>query len=672
MGYRLGVDVGGTFTDVLLVDQVTGRTFRVKTPSTPDNAGLGVRRGIALVCEQAGIAPGEVSRVVHGTTLATNLILQGKGARVGLVTTHGFRRMLQIARSYLPGPLAGWVQWPKPEPLARMENTIEVAERVDPEGRVVRPLDVQGAREALRGLRGSGIEALTISLLNSYANDVHERVLAEIAAEELPGLPISLSASVIAEPKEYERALAAVADSYVRPSVSRYLADLGEVLDGAGITAPLSILRGDGVQTMPDRAADHPLGLLLSGPVGGVAGASWFAEQLGLRDFLTFDMGGTSTDITLVRDGRPRLAKQAIVGKLEVRTSSVDVRSVGAGGGSIALVDEQGELVVGPESAGARPGPVAYGLGGDEPTVTDANVLLGHLPGKLAGGEIMLDRAAARRALKGLAHDLGISRSFEAAEQVVETVNENMAAALRLVSVRQGAEPKDFALLAYGGAGPLHANAIGVLTGSWPVIVPPAPGVLCAHGDATAGLRDEDSALVRRPLDAIDNSEFRALVDDLEKSVCHRLEDLGVTRAEQTLCRSAVLRSEGREFSVHLTDAVLASADPLGALGFPSSASASAELVRIDLVAQGPRLLVAPTALPPGEEVPVTALVAHTEIWHGGRPVDARIYDRAKLLAGNVIVGPAIIVEMDSTTLVLPEHSATVHPTGCLLLRPLT
>ncbi|SDN43777.1 hydantoinase/oxoprolinase family protein [Allokutzneria albata] len=666
MGYRLGVDVGGTFTDVLLVDQVTGRTFRVKTPSTPDNAGLGVRRGIALVCEQAGVGPDEVSQVVHGTTLATNLILQGKGARVGLVTTHGFRRMLQIARSYLPGPLAGWVQWPKPEPLARMENTIEVAERVDAEGRIVQPLDVPGAREALRGLRGSGIEALTISLLNSYANDVHERLLAEIAAEELPGVPISLSATVIAEPREYERALAAVADSYVRPKVSRYLADLGEVLASAGITAPLSILRGDGVQTMPDRAADQPLGLLLSGPVGGVAGASWFAEQLGLRDFLTFDMGGTSTDITLVRDGRPRLAKQAIVGRLEVRTSSVDVRSVGAGGGSIAFVDDNGDLVVGPESAGACPGPVAYGLGGDEPTVTDANVLLGYLPGKLAGGEIMLDRTAARRALKGLAHELGIRRSFEAAEQVIETVNENMAAALRLVSVRQGAEPKDFALLAYGGAGPLHANAIGVLTGSWPVIVPPAPGVLCAHGDATAGLRDEDTAVIRRTLDEIDNSEFRALVDDLEKVVCHRLESLGVACAEQTLRREAVIREAGREVRVELTDAVLAAPDPLASLGHPPSA----ELVRVDLVAQGPSLSFAGTALPPGEAVPVTALIAHTEIWYGGRPVDARIYDRAKLLAGNVIAGPAIIMEMDSTTLVLPEHAATVHPTGCLLLRP--
>ena len=341
-------------------------------------------------------------------------------------------------------------------------------------------------------LRAAGVEALTISLINSYANAAHEQRIAAIAAEELPGLPLSVSSAVLPELREYERTITAVANSYVHPQVSRYIANLAGKLDDGGVSAGLYILRSDGGLASAANAADSPVSMLLSGPAGGVAGAAWAAEQAGYRDFLTFDMGGTSTDVALVQDLLPRIGRETMVGDLKVRATSVDVRTVGAGGGSIAHVPPLTRaLRVGPQSAGAVPGPAAYRMGGAEPTVTDANVVLGYLPTELAGGEITLDAQAAQAAVKTIADAMELGSVEAAAAGIVDIVNENMFGALRLVSVQQGFDPRDFALVAFGGAGPLHANALGRLTGAWPVIIPPSPGVLCAYGDATTMVRDE-------------------------------------------------------------------------------------------------------------------------------------------------------------------------------------
>ena len=492
MTYRLGVDVGGTFTDVLLIDERSGGTYRAKTASTPDDQSVGVLRGIEKVCGSAGITLADITQVLHGTTVATNAILEGKGARVGLVTTQGFRQVLQIARSFVPGGLAGWIIWPKPEPLASLEDTVEAIERVASDGSVVTALDDDDIRAKLRTLRAAGVEALTISLINSYANATHEQRIAAIAAEELPGLPLSVSSVVLPELREYERTITAVANSYVHPQVSRYIASLAAKLDDGGVSAGLYILRSDGGLASAANAADSPVSMLLSGPAGGVAGAAWAAEQAGYRDFLTFDMGGTSTDVALVQDLLPRIGRETTVGDLKVRATSVDVRTVGAGGGSIAHVPPLTRaLRVGPQSAGAVPGPAAYRMGGTEPTVTDANVVLGYLPTELAGGEITLDAQAAHAAVKTIADAMELGSVEAAAAGIVDIVNENMFGALRLVSVQQGFDPRDFALVAFGGAGPLHANALGKLTGAWPVIIPPSPGVLCAYGDATTMVRDE-------------------------------------------------------------------------------------------------------------------------------------------------------------------------------------
>ncbi|MST32100.1 hydantoinase/oxoprolinase family protein, partial [Acidimicrobiaceae bacterium USS-CC1] len=340
MTYRLGVDVGGTFTDVLLIDETTGVTHRAKTPSTPADQSRGVLDGVVKACGLARIEPSEVAQFLHGTTVATNAILEGKGARVGLVTTRGFRQVLQVARSFVPGGLAGWITWPKPTPLAHLEDTVEIPERVDTRGRVLVELDEDAARAALGHLREQGVEALTIAFVNAFANPDHERRVAELAAKELPGVPVSLSSEILPEIREYERTITTVANSYVRPVVGRYLESLERQLRDGGVGSPVHVLRSDGGLASIATAEVAPVSLLMSGPAGGVAGAVWAAGQAGYRNLLTFDMGGTSTDVALVEDGKPRIGRDTTVGDLTVRASSVDVRTVGAGGGSIAHVPE--------------------------------------------------------------------------------------------------------------------------------------------------------------------------------------------------------------------------------------------------------------------------------------------------------------------------------------------
>jgi N-methylhydantoinase A len=665
MRYRLGVDVGGTFTDILLIDQESGQTFRAKTPSTPHDQSIGVLAGIEKACALAGVSPDDIGEILHGTTVATNAILEGKGARVGLVTTKGFRQVLQIARSFVPGGLAGWIIWPKPEPLAALEDTVEAIERVAADGSVVTPLDEEDLRVKLRSLRG--VEALAVSLINSFAFDGHERRVAEIAAEELPGVPVSISSQVLPELREYERTVTTVANAYVQPRVATYLDNLG--LD-------LYTLRSDGGLASRASAEAAPVNMLLSGPAGGVAGATWVAEQAGFKDFLTFDMGGTSTDVALVQDARPRVARETKVGDLTVRSASVDVRTVGAGGGSIAHVPELTRaLRVGPQSAGAEPGPAAYGKGGAEPTVTDANVVLGYLPSRLAGGEIVLDRERARQAVQKVADAMGLS--VEAAAQgIVDIVNENMFGALRLVSVQQGYDPRDFALVAFGGAGPLHANALGKLTGSWPVIIPPSPGVLCAYGDATTCLRDEAARTSIKRFSQLTDEELREMLTELAERAAATLEAEGVSRENQTVAYQVDVRYHGQGFEIPIDLDLDTGLEALGKAFdaeherlFSFLLSNEHEIVSARASVSGPRPDVRPVRLAQGG--PTAEPVGKHEIWVEGGWAEAAVHDRATLLAGNRIEGPAIVTEMDSTTLVLPGHVAEVHESGSLLIRPL-
>lgn len=686
MTYRLGVDVGGTFTDILLVNGESGETFRAKTSSTPADQSIGVLRGIEHACRLAGIGLEQVGDVLHGTTVATNAILEGKGARVGLVTTDGFRQVLQIARSFVPGGLAGWIIWPKPEPLAALEDTVEVRGRMGSKGEIVTPLDEDDVRVQLRKLSQQGVEALSVSLINSYANSEHEQRIGEIAAEELPGIAVSLSSSVLPELREYERTITTVANAYVQPQVARYVANLESQLKDSGASGKLFILKSDGGLVSAGTAADNPVSVMMSGPAGGVIGAVWVAEQAGHHDFLTLDMGGTSTDVALVQGLTPRIGRETTVGDLKVRATSVDVRTVGAGGGSIAHVPPLTQaLRVGPQSAGALPGPAAYAAGGTEPTVTDANVVLGYLPTELAGGEITLDRQAARTAVQSIMDATTLESVEAAAAGIVDIVNENMFGALRLVSVQQGFDPRDFALVAFGGAGPLHANALGRLTGAWPVIIPPSPGVLCAYGDATTSLRDESVRTLIRGFNEMTDASLREILGELAATARASLTAEGIAESDHEIVYAADLRYHGQGFEIPV-DIDIDTFDGNGA-GLDGLRTAfdtehqrlfsflldnnEHELVTVRATASGPRPDVAAATIVEGGIDPAEALSTTTEIWVDGALVQANVYDRQRLKAGNVVRGPAIITEMDSTTLVLPDHAATVHHSGSLLIRPI-
>jgi N-methylhydantoinase A len=681
MGYRLGVDVGGTFTDLMLFDDESGASWRTKTPSTPHDSSEGILNGLTAVCEIAGVTPGEIEVFLHGTTVATNAVLEGKGARVGLVTTQGYRQIMQIARSFVPGGLAGWIVWPKPEPLARLEDTVEIKGRTDAFGNEVRPIDDGDIRAALEMLKGRGIEALTVSLINAYLNGAHELRVAELAAEVLPDVPISLSHIVLPEMQEYERTLTTVANAAVRPIVGKYVRSLRDKLEQVEMNGRLSLLRSDGGLMSSQKSEEHPVALLMSGPAGGVTGALWVAKNAGLKNILTLDVGGTSTDVALIEHGEPRRVRTTEVGHLSVRASSLDVKTVGAGGGSIAYVPElTGALRVGPQSAGAVPGPVAYGKGGIEPTVTDANVVLGYLPENLLGGTFKLDREGAKRAVQTIADKLGIEL-MAAARGIIDIVNENMFGALRMISVQQGYDPRDFALMGFGGAGPLHVNAVARLMGSYPAVSPVSPGVLCALGDATTRMRTETARSLSKRRSQTSSGEVTGLLREMDQQVRSELIADGIPAGEIETSFEIDLRYAGQAFEVPMT-IELADLESGGLQHladrfdeehrrlFTFNMDAEHELVNLRAVAIGRALDLPSPELARGDGNPGAAKVRDHQLWMDGAVQAAAIYDRALLRQGDVIPGPAVVTEMDSTTLIETRHIGTVDAFGNILITP--
>ena len=682
MSYRLGVDVGGTFTDLLLVNEKTGKTWSAKVPSTPADQSIGVLNGIKRVCERAGIDPTEIDHVMHGTTVATNTVLTGTGARCGLVTTKGYKQVLQIARSFVPGGLGGWIIYNKSLPMAPLSCTIEADERVSAKGEVVRALNEPALRESLRALKAKKIEALTVSLINSFANSAHERRIRAIANDELPGIPVSLSSDVVPEMQEYERTVTTVANSYVRPRVDRYVKNLQAKLAEAAKGVKLHILRSDGGLASSATAAEYPVNLLMSGPAGGVTGALWVAVQAGFPNLLTVDVGGTSTDVALIQNGEPRLRRETTVGDVTVRASSVDIRTVGAGGGSIAHVPELTKaLRVGPQSAGADPGPAAYGKGGTEPTVTDANIVLGYMPEmQKLGGDMVLNRELAATAVKKVADALGMPLKA-AAEGIYNIVNENMVGALRLVSVEQGYDPRDYALISFGGAGPLHSNALSKLLGSWPSIIPPGPGVLCALGDATTAVRDERARTFVAKFSDTNAKEIEKILKELAADASKAMEKEGVSKNEITTSYQVDLRYHGQGLrltvSVDLKDlqkkGLKAISDQFDAEHkrlFTFALPLEHELVTLRAAVQGQGIKIKRQVLGKGGPSPAAAVVGKQKSYMDGKDVTAIVYDRAKLKAGNKVPGPAIVMEMDSTTVILPKHTGTVDASGCILIYP--
>lgn len=681
MTYRLGVDVGGTFTDLLLFDEASGQFWRHKTPSTPHDSSEGILTGVKAITAEAGVDAAEIAYFLHGTTVATNAVLEGKGAKVGLVTTEGYRDVMQIARSFVPGGLAAWIVWPKPQPLAHLEDTVEAPGRIDADGNEVRPLDEDAVRVALRKLKAQGIEALTVSLINAYVNGAHEARIGEIATEELPGIPVSLSHEVLPEMQEYERTLSTVANAAVRPVVSKYVSNLRTKLEDEGIEGRLSLLRSDGGLMSSQKAEEHPVNILMSGPAGGVTGALWVGKNAGLKNILTLDVGGTSTDVALIEGLEARRVRTTDVGHLSVRASALDVKTVGAGGGSIAHVPElTGALRVGPESAGAVPGPVAYNKGGELPTVTDANVVLGYLPEDLLGGSFKLDREGAKAAVKTIADALGVSL-MEAARGIIDIVNENMFGALRMISVQQGYDPREFALMGFGGAGPLHVNAVAKLMGSWPAVSPVSPGVLCALGDATTQMRTETARSFSKLARDTSVSDLTAVLDEMAQQTRGELLGEGVPEEQVTTQFEVDVRYAGQAFEVPLTidkqvldadgiEGILARFDEEHLRLFTFNMDTPHEIVNLRAVSLGQAPDLPASELPKGDGDPSAAKIRDHTLWMDGREQAAVIYDRAKLRQGDIVPGPAIITEMDSTTLVESGCTAAIDAVGNILINP--
>ncbi|MEE8349832.1 MAG: hydantoinase/oxoprolinase family protein [Acidobacteriota bacterium] len=682
MAYRLGVDVGGTFTDLLLIHEETGDRSRIKTPSTPEDPSQGVLTGVKRLLEQRQISLQEVSHFMHGTTVATNAVLESKGARVGLLTTQGFKQVLHLARSQTPGPLAGWIIMIKPDPPAALEDTREVKERMSAQGEIVEPLDGDQVREMVQDLINSGVESLTVSLINSFADSTHEREIKKIIQELHPDFPVTLSSDVLPEIREYERTLTACMNSYVRPKVEGYLSNLEESLKDLGLEGDINILRSDAGLMTTGLAKENPIYAILSGPAGGVAGALFVAGHAGYPDLLTFDMGGTSTDVALCQDGQPTLARETELGYFRVKVPSVNVHSVGAGGGSIAHVPEITKaLRVGPQSAGADPGPACYGKGGTEPTVTDANVVVGHLPPQLLGGEMQLDPDAAKEAVKPIGDALGLDL-HEAAQGILDIVNENMAGALRVVSVQRGYDPRDFALVAFGGAGPMHANAVARLLGSFPVIIPPGPGLLCASGDLVADFRDEFARTLIRTLDSVSTDQLLEILKELEGEAKDWMKREGIPSESQEISFNVDMRyhRQGYEIPIDVTVEELKESGTAFLAekfnqtheqyyGFQMSET-PCEIVNLRAVGLGkvpvPQLLESAME---GEDSSHAVVDTH-KVYFQGNWLETKIYDRAQLKPGNRIQGPAIVTEFDSTSLILPGYSAEVDRYLNVLINP--
>lgn len=688
MSLRIGIDVGGTFTDGILIDEDSGSFTIAKVPSTPSDPSDGFMTAVRrLVEDHQAVGWTDMEYLVHATTVVTNAVIEGKTSRSAFLVTAGFRDLLEIGRqtrSSLYDP-----QFQKLPPLVPRRHVFEIPERLDAQGRVVRPLDLATVSDIARRLVEQGIETVAVCLLHSYRNPDHEQRVAEVLTVEAPGLMVSLSSDVAPEFREYVRASTTVINAAVRPPVARYLGRISRQVADAGAEAGLFMMQSNGGVTDFASAAERPVSMVESGPAAGVIAARSVARALGTPDAFSFDMGGTTAKVGLIQGGEPRVVKDYEVGAVAraagrggsgypIRTPVVDLVEIGAGGGSIAWIDEGRGLRVGPTSAGADPGPVCYRRGGEQPTVTDANVVLGYLPPSLLGGEMALDVDAATAAVTTIADamDVDVKR---AAAGIVDIVNENMFGALRLVSVQQGYDPRDFALVAFGGAGPLHANALGRLMGSWPVIIPPSPGVLCAYGDATTRLRNEAARTFIRRFSETSDEQVAGILRELEAEASHAVAADGDRDDDGTTTRFQVdVRYHGQGFELPVEvdvdgfalEQVGAEFDTEHEQLFTFALDAEHEIVNLRAVVLSSESTVEAEHIDAGDDDPAAAATGTTSVYVDGRDVDATLYDRAALRAGNRIAGPAIVTEMDSTTLVLPGHTGEVDQFGNILVRP--
>lgn len=663
----IAVDIGGTFTDISLIDRVSGQVWRAKTPSVPSDPSEAFLNGIRLALDEAGAEAASLEQVLHGTTVATNMILEGKGAPAALVTTRGFRHVLDIGRQDIPRK-ANLYTWTKPQRPVPASRIVEVDERLAAGGDVIEQLSENSVREAAAMLRDMDIEAVGVCLLHAFANPAHERRVAEILREELPGIAVTTSTDVLPVVREYERSLTTVLNASVMPGVTTYVGRIEDRLANEKVSAPLLLMQSNGGVAGAAAIRQAPALTALSGPAAGVVGAKAIAAACGISDIITVDIGGTSADICLIKDGKIGLTQHGKVGEWPLPLPMVDMVTIGAGGGSIALVTDE-TLTVGPHSAGARPGPAAYGHGGREATVTDAHVVLGHLPEKLLGGRMALDVEAAEAAIRGrVADPLGLNVQ-DAARGILAIVDNHMVGAVRVVSVERGHDPRNFTLVPFGGAGPLHGVALAELLGISQVLIPQAPGILCADGLLAADLKAEFTRTLPRA-GAIDVAVAETTFSELAAQATKWLDTEGVAERQRRSNKIALMRyyGQGGELAISWAgtrDATEAAfvAEHQALYGFALGAPIELVTLRVEATGltarQSPVKLAVSDRFEPYDQVPV-----HFASGLAKTP----LVDRASLGAGVSFSGPAILAQLDTTTLVPPGWSGKVHESGAIIL----
>ena len=680
MAWRIGIDSGGTFTDVCLFEDATGMVAVWKVPSTPDDPSRAIARGTQEGVERVGASPADIAYFGHGTTVGTNALIQHRGVKTGLITTEGFRDLIEIGRQKRPDLYD--LQADKAPPLVTRDLRFGVAERVRHDGTVETPLDEEAVRQAARALKAEGVKAVAIGFLYGFVRPEHEEAAKRIVTEEFPEAFICASHEVAPEFREYERISTAVVNAYLGPVMQGYIRRLADRLKELGLKAVPHLTHSNGGVIGFDMAARLPVRTVLSGPSTGVVAAQAIGAMIGIPNLITFDMGGTSSDVALLDDGEAKLASEANVHGYPIKAPMLDIHTVGAGGGSLAAIDSGGLLKVGPRSAGADPGPVCYGRGATEPAVTDANVVLQTLnPTHLLGGRMPIDQSLSKQAIDRLADELGLDL-MATAQGIISVVTANMAKAIRVISVQRGHDPRDYALVAFGGAGPLHAARLARELDMKRIVVPRNPGIGCALGLLLTDLRANFATTRLATLSEALAPDMAEIFIALQEQAEHWFAEEGVAAADRRLKRTADLRYHGQNYELAIdvpdgpitpaTITVLAegfAAAHKRLYGFVAEGEA-VQLVtyRVEAVGLVPKAAFRPE--PDGGRDASHAVIGSREVWfpEAGGFVACPIYDRDKLKSGNRFAGPAIVEQMDSTTVLLPGMTATVEPYLNLIL----
>ncbi len=680
MAWRIGIDSGGTFTDVCLFEDATGMVAVWKVPSTPDDPSRAIARGTQEGVERVGASPADIAYFGHGTTVGTNALIQHRGVKTGLITTEGFRDLIEIGRQKRPDLYD--LQADKAPPLVTRDLRFGVAERVRHDGTVETPLDEEAVRQAARALKAEDVKAVAIGFLYGFVRPEHEEAAKRIVTEEFPEAFICASHEVAPEFREYERISTAVVNAYLGPVMQGYIRRLADRLKELGLKAVPHLTQSNGGVIGFDMAARLPVRTVLSGPSTGVVAAQAIGAMIGIPSLITFDMGGTSSDVALLDDGEAKLASEANVHGYPIKAPMLDIHTVGAGGGSLAAIDSGGLLKVGPRSAGADPGPVCYGRGATEPAVTDANVVLQTLnPTHLLGGRMPIDQSLSKQAIGRLADELGLDL-MATAQGIISVVTANMAKAIRVISVQRGHDPRDYALVAFGGAGPLHAARLARELDMKRIVVPRNPGIGCALGLLLTDLRANFATTRLATLSEALVPDMAEIFVALQEQADHWFAEEGVASADRRLKRTADLRYHGQnyELAIDVPDGpitpatITALAEGFAAAhkrlyGFVAEGEA-VQLVtyRVEAVGLVPKAAFRPE--PDAGPDASHAIIGSREVWfpEAGGFVACPIYDRDKLKSGNRFAGPAIVEQMDSTTVLLPGMTATVEPYLNLIL----